>query len=132
MGKTKIEIINETVKYYKTNNRAVTNGVAFDGAGSCEYYLKQDGVVLMCAVGRCLEYPKDFEGRIHTVSHIFGERLDNYFKEEYRGHGIGFWSDLQLLHDNHIYWNKIKGGNELTELGLEMYNRLIQTYDDAQ
>jgi len=111
---TKLEIINETIKAYSDpNNRATTDR-------GC-VYLRDDGK--MCAVGRCfknsalavviggsideLELPND---RVATT-----KKTLSFFKKKYQGHGIDFWVDLQLWHDdNHNF-----GEDRISEKGLE-------------
>lgn len=111
--KTKIQIIDETVKYYSTHERGIKPN------GNCEYITPEGN---MCAVGRCLlkkELPRIIKTNIGPVSDLY----DNYendppFKKNYQGHEEYFWSRLQTLHDYKDYWvrNK-KGGWDLTEDG---------------
>ena len=113
--KTKAEIIKETVNFYNQNNR----GTKFDGGiGGCVYY--NPDTEAMCAVGRCLEYPKKAADFVGGVEYSFGEVLDKELKPEYRGHEIEFWRDLQNLHDGGYNWNNdglsINGEAEAREL----------------
>lgn len=50
---TKLDIIEETVEYYKTHNRATNK------AGGC-FYLSEQGD--MCAIGRCCRRPSQTWG----------------------------------------------------------------------
>lgn len=100
--KTKIEIIDETVEYYKTHKRARTV------TGACNY---RDFDGNKCAVGRCMhegafdhpavrtsEYVVDFNGEIYP-------KLDQLLKPEYKGHSLEFWRDIQYYHDIENYFN---------------------------
>lgn len=102
--KTKLEIIEETVKYYSedTSRRAVTRG-------KCKYFA--DG--RMCAVGRCLVDAQEFQNALKGVRikktgiKVLGTSArfsENDLKEEYRGHEDDFWDELQRLHDNPGMW----------------------------
>ena len=117
---TKIEIIDETIEYYKTHPRGVLKL-----AKSCKY--KTDSGA-MCAVGRCFNEQADFEfyGNIITYKNkvLSNDPLDVHLKSEYHGHGVEFWQQLQLLHDGSNYWTKTETGNELTEDGISFVNYL--------
>lgn len=121
--KRKLEIIEETVKFYNSTNRA-------EHDGSCMYLDHVNGTGNKCAVGRCMtdegiQSYGDYVGDVNDLLfHIGREDLDHILKDEYRGHGSGFWSDLQTLHDNDHFWNK-KG---LTKSGEEYYQDLINIY----
>lgn len=120
--KTKIEIINETVKFYSedTSRRAFTSDWGFneEQKGVC-CYLTEDG--RQCAVGRCLENSADIaNGGIATVWNTAK------FKPEYEGHDKTFWSDLQNFHDPHIYWNDSSG---LTKPGQVHLQKLLEKYE---
>lgn len=126
--KTKREIIEETLEYYKNNPRAINNGV-------CSYYTKESN---MCAVGRCLENPKEFEDLINEAHansdssgtgiedalNYFEEKLWDYFKPEYKINDLNFWRNLQRFHDTSYYWND----EGLTELGINYYQDLLKKY----
>ena len=118
--KTKAEIIIETVKNYNSNNtarKAETN--------TCTY-MNEDGA--MCAVGRCLtnegmQIFKAFEdnnldGNTSIESFVKAYDMDKFndaLKEEYRGHDVDFWKNLQYLHDAAFNWDE----NGITQNGLE-------------
>jgi hypothetical protein len=119
---TKIEIIKETVEYYKNNNRGITPG------GACQY-LTKDGD--MCAVGRCLENPEDIGLKtIYADALIIGYG-DGIFKKQYQGHDINFWKNLQIFHDSNRFWvsYKTKKGNKLTEDGKNDLKFLLERYE---
>lgn len=102
---TPIELIDETVAYYTNNPRAVTHR-------GCSYFTND---CRMCAVGRCLLDPKDFEERfsdqaIHPAGTL-SSVPDELLKPQYRGLPVRLWMDLQTIHDDHDYWEKdVAGG----------------------
>lgn len=111
--KSKPEIINETVQNYNVNPRAV------DSDGGCDY-ISPEGY--MCAVGRCMKNPTpDMYG---SVKFLFNKsstsNLEDELKDDYKGHSIEFWDDLQQLHDLDDYWD----GNTLTDDGKEYYQQI--------
>lgn len=93
---------------------------ALDG-GFCSYYLT-DG--RMCAVGKCMTSPKDFEGNLMAVEGL--EDLEGSLKPEYRGHSLEFWSNLQVMHDSPQHWND----TGLTEIGAKRFNELKLKYSE--
>lgn len=118
---TKLEIIEETAAFYNTTNRG------FDAEKGC-VYLTEDGN--HCAVGRCIlpekidkfkprELAKVIKGGTSITSLFgiskdydnfgqplyFGNDIDAYLKEEYRGHDLIFWRSLQSFHDDEMNWN---------------------------
>lgn len=116
--KTKTDIINETIEYYKTHKRGVNKGTCF--------YYRDD---VMCAVGRCMLYPERF-GESSAISVIFkrSNELDGALKPEYREHDISFWRDLQLFHDYFDNWVSNGNKNKLSKNGKLRYNELIERY----
>jgi len=122
--KTKLQIIDETVRYYRTHSRGINSHT------NCEY-ITEDGN--MCAVGRCLTKKAldsilyDNPGDLYDLS----DRFDNYipFKQSYKGHEDEFWSTLQDFHDSRSNWEEnSKGGNNLTEGGKNRLAFLKQIY----
>jgi hypothetical protein len=96
MRKTKLEIIDETVKFYSKNTerRAKKNGL-------CSY-LNEDGN--KCAVGRCAKNPGELSnGPFNEVIEDLTD--EEIFLPRYRGHDKEFWNDLQSLHDSDGYWD---------------------------
>lgn len=100
--KTELEIVLETVNYYRANPRAIVDGMP--------RYIAPDGA--MCAIGRCLgtksvKKLKNVTTKITplVLNVIKYERKDEWFKPEYRGHMLTFWAKLQELHDNDEYWH---------------------------
>ncbi len=105
--KSKKEIILETASAYTTENRA------FDKHGCL--YLTSDG--RKCGVGRvmtdeaaeCFREEKGEGLNMYSLEYTCEARnfdYGNLFKEEYRGHELVFWSEIQALHDNKLYWNE--------------------------
>ena len=116
---TKLEIIEETVKFYSedTSRRALNE----DGS-RCEY-LTLDGK--KCAVGRCLDLDSEELLRLNGMGGVFNVyRKDLVFKKEYKGHSVDFWASLQLLHDSESNWTS-KG---LSGYGLKYLKELEDTY----
>ena len=111
--KSKYEIIDETVEYYENHPRAISS------TGRCQY-VTADGEV--CAVGRCVENPVFLEQEFAIVESI--PNLDNELREDYRGHDMEFWSDLQQLHDNDNYWDH----RRLSNIGIRYVEGLWDKY----
>jgi hypothetical protein len=127
---TEIEIVEETVKYYRTHGR----GTSRHGC----VYLADNGC--MCALGRAMtpdgldrhgsssedagglftEMWRDIEGNSHDEYPDVNEEVyDQSFKEKYRGHDRSFWGLLQEFHDGNNFWlaYKTKKGSRLTAQG---------------
>jgi hypothetical protein len=116
--KTKLEIIDETVEYYKTHNRGIQKNS--DCLDSC-VYINEDGD--KCAVGRCLVSPTaDWIGDVFDVFSD-SETLNKRLLPEYQGHDIHFWKDIQCLHDVHSNWE-----NGITPYGLHNISMLKEKY----
>ena len=110
---TKLEIIEELFDngYCKAPSaRSVT------GDGFCEYQTS-DG--RMCAAGKCLESPEIEMGPCDDIVY-----LESKLKQSFKGHEIGFWRDLQELHDGENYWHT----DETSQAGMsdEGKNRLTK------
>lgn len=102
--KTTLEIIDGVLAPYiaDPSKRSVKH------SGTCSY-LMEDG--RMCALGQCLdpEHP--------NYRHIVNENKpadeipqlngaeQEILKEEFRGHPVEFWQDLQNMHDGFHNWN---------------------------
>jgi len=125
--KTKIEIIDETVKFYKDRPRSMDSL-------ACLYTSIVKGKKTHCAVGRCFlpkhknkkfEYNED---AVKCLNKSVG--LDSLLKEEYRGHDIEFWINLQKLHDGDSFWDKIDGscGQNLSCAGKKRVKELKEEY----
>ena len=129
---TKTDIINETINFYKKSNRGYIQG-------SCQYYTEEGN---MCAVGRCMISPEDSQvkygmGTIRGVvcrlnnidlttpeSDLDTKSVDQLLKPEYHGHNVGFWTDLQMLHDESSNWDD----DGLTISGRAEANKLLTKY----
>lgn len=108
------KLIDETAESYTLSTRA-TNDT--DG---CEY-LNLEGE--MCDVGRCLIDP----GSANKKAFVSGlVDLDSLLKEEYRGHCIEFWEDLQSLHDRTAHWDE----NGLSQTGRDFVEELHERWDN--
>jgi len=122
--KTKLEIINMVANHYNKKNRAKTDY-------GCRY-ITDDG--RMCAVGICMT-----DGALEDFKHHFGGvqsiaksitksgmegSIDVLLKDEYKGHDLWFWSELQYFHDDNNAWDE----NGMTKHGLSKYERLKNRY----
>ena len=122
---TKVEIIQMMANHYNEDNRSVDSG-------DCFY--ARDGK--MCAVGMCMTDEAidefgDFMGTIHKLNaKILTEEnksFDAIFKDEYKGHDLNFWEELQYLHDECMFWDECG----LTLEGHDKVEALIKAYSDA-
>ncbi len=125
---TKLEIIEETVKYYSedTSRRSKKDGRCV--------YLSPEGN--NCAFGRCcteegLAFMAGKEGVAVGIfdranSNYPGREIDSVLKEKYHGNSSDFWLSLQRFHDEDTWW----GSNSLTETGLQRLNQLKEMYKD--
>ena len=137
--RTKKEILDETVEYYKTHKRASTCSTI---NGGCYYFINGD----MCALGRCFteEVIEEIRPLDVTASNVV---LDNGFKihsgicpgnpvqqdmlkEEYRGHDDVFWVHLQGLHDDGTYWSSYDDPSLLSKSGKKRLQYLLDEFED--
>lgn len=133
--KTKLEIIDETVDYYSDHPRSMNNLV-------CLYTSKVGGKKTHCALGRCFlpeykalkfEFNDSSAKDLSNMGANMGAKrgsLDEFLMDEYKGHKVAFWSDLQGLHDTCGFWEKIAGSNgqELTSLGRDNVEKMKEKY----
>lgn len=129
MQKTRSEIMAETFAAYENpENRGLSP------MGQCQY-LTVDGK--MCAVGRCMINPgnKDYVNKYnHDLNHtntftIAFEDIENrcqHLKEEYRGHSVEFWTDLQRWHDCEDNFQD----NEISQRGLNDIEKLKSKWSE--
>ena len=119
---TKVEIIQMVANHYNDSNRSVANG-------GCWY--ARDGK--MCAVGMCMTDEAidkfgGFGGNVNNLSDklLIQERrsIDTLLKDEYRGHDLDFWEELQELHDDSYLWDECG----LTLEGWDKANGMINYY----
>lgn len=116
MQKTKSEIVDYIVYYFKTHTRAT------DAIFGCMYQNKEGN---RCAHSICLS-DEGLE-KILKYGHNDGSNAgdviyrftDNIHKEEFRGHSEAFWDAVQSLHDSDSNWVLIEGGNELSAKGVK-------------
>lgn len=118
---TPLEILEESIQYYETHNRAVDK----DGWG---VYMTDSGD--MCIVGRCLELPEFYKGDSRPVTEIATIGLDSILKTQYRGQPLNFWRRLQGFHDSRENWQSKENGsgNILTPEGIKNLNILKQLF----
>lgn len=136
--KTKREIIEDTVKHYNSGNLATQDGHCM--------YVTESG--LKCALGRCMTEEKAKEANTFTAlsgpanatglvqkyalrhdlpeNTTYNEILDGFLQEEYKGHDIQFWADLQKLHDRPKNWTT----TGLSEEGKDQYSTLLHLWGD--
>ena|SRR5688500_8026129 len=116
MRKTTHEIIDEIAAHYNLGNRSVEMRAFEDKDGLIEereyscLYNSPDGK--HCAFAYMCIDPSKLE-EYCGVKDLFRDdkvTMDD-LKEEYRGHDIGFYSDLQAFHDTRDYWTE-EGLNE--------------------
>jgi len=122
---TKYEILDETIKYYKTHKRGITKD------GSC---VNLTNMGSMCAVGRCVD--KDLISKLKNAEDIAVNSLyselgmqttDECLQPQYRGHREEFWEDLQDLHDRSIHWHKNKSGGQILTMPGDKAVELIKS-----
>ena len=121
------EIIDETVDYYKTHLRGSNDERCFYFA---EYHGLEEPV--MCAIGRCLISPRDFEHVTKSVTFLAQTKgltnFDELLKPEYHGHPTVFWAGLQFFHDKSCYWIKTETGNEVSATGKKELASLMREF----
>lgn len=88
---TKIEIIDETLEFYKTNPRAT------DSKDNCMYLDPKTGN--KCAYGRCMIDARFLVNSGRTAQAV---HRDTLLLERYRGHDECFWGDIQDIHDVYL------------------------------
>lgn len=101
---TKEEIIKETIEYYSVPGRRSV--LISAGQESC-CYMSPSGQ--MCAVGRCMK--DDDRVSISKMNNglsaedLFETYGNQILKDDYQGHNVDFWTELQALHDDKKNWN---------------------------
>lgn len=121
---TKIQIIEETVKFYSNNKRAITSNER------CAY-LTESG--LRCAHSRCIKKKVLTklvkEKNNNSASSIINDYSDSCHLKKYQGHNENFWDDIQTLHDTNMYWKTLNDDkNELTIHGVKFVESLKEKY----
>ena len=109
-----LELINETVEYYKTHPRGISKE-----EGYCVY---KSSTGDKCAVGRCIQDKFLDNDQLHQWVFVGGvEALEENLKKEhltfeevlkpeYRGQLKSVWKSLQNWHDRKEFWH---GGNDI-------------------
>ena len=118
-----IELVQDTIQYYKTHPRGVLVSHS-SPTESCTCYNPTTGA--MCAVGRCMINPGEYGQATVSELRSWDEKkeeyvggIDHVLKEEYRGHSIDTWKRLQSLHDHRGNWEQVGEGFVLNEEGKE-------------
>lgn len=130
--KTKVEIINETIEYYSKDPNN-TRGMMYS---SCTY-LTSDGK--MCAFGRVMkpEIREEYRNNINQTVQDLNDQysnlentkgLDSILMDDYKGHDLKFWKDIQFFHDESNHWSIID--NKITGNGEEFIEYLLKQYAD--
>jgi hypothetical protein len=97
--KTKLEIINETIAFYNLGNRSVS---ITNMDGRC-LYKGPEGKE--CAFARmCNDWDKIKLEEGNAATDLIKLHTDSILKEEYRGHELEFYQDIQRLHDTETNW----------------------------
>lgn len=120
--KTKLQLIDDLLKPYIDNpkSRAV---ITISSGTSCSY-LTKDG--RKCLVGQCM-LPGPWQKSVASASGLFSLfKEEDVFREEYRGHSVNFWSEMQYFHDHNGFWNY----SGLTETGKLRLESIKQKYKD--
>lgn len=117
ISNTRQELLENTINYFNSKNRAV------DGDGACNYYMI-DG--RRCAIGKELteELARELDGNYAdsgVIEYEIFERLPKRLKDM----GEVFLSKIQHLHDTSIFWNK----TGLTNEGKEHVRIIKQEYN---
>jgi len=137
--KTKLEIIQETVKFYgdDPSRRAVIQSSETASGYACVYFDPKTGN--KCAFGRCANLDAQIFATapfLRTVplrekadwvralvdgskgAEYANKELNKILLPEYRGHDLEFWSAIQYFHDCDEHFTKT-GLSELGKLELE-------------
>lgn len=121
---SKLEIIEETVKYY-SKNPLKRRGAKYSNNSQvgCVYRTVRG---TKCAVGRCgnSKFNFRFEGNVFSYAQQCISNLDIHLFPRYRGHGLDFWNDIQDLHDVGDNWTD----KNISEKGLKIVEFLKKKY----
>jgi hypothetical protein len=119
--KSKLEIIDETIDYYRKNPRSIEDF-------RCLYLGSNNQ---RCALSRCCTEEgvlrlSNHEG-VSIVSFIEnGLIIEELLKPEYKGHCLDFWMNLQYIHDYNCLWKD----NMLSDEGIKEVNRIRNKWKD--
>ena len=113
---TKTELIQETVDFYSAD----TSRRSMEEEGCA--YLAENGT--KCAVGRCMtqEALKDYGNVPITADAI--KDLDSLLLQEYQGHPVKLWQELQRFHDAGSNWD----AQGITKEGKQRVQELLIKY----
>lgn len=123
---TKREILLETFDYYKSD--PTRRGYSED-MGTCYYEFQGN----KCAIGRMgnADFDYSFRGDVRTYSKKYP--FQDHLKEEYRGHDLQFYYDLQRWHDSYLSWDSPNDKGDMvlgyTKQGHKEENELLEKYD---
>ena len=122
------EIVMQVADTYTLNTRSTE---IISDTDECRYQTKDGN---MCAVGMCMSEPSlhefgSFIGSVRelhytTMNQRNEQGLDYLLKEEYKGHPIEFWSELQGLHDIEDLWDE----NGLNHSGKIQASKIINEF----
>ena len=128
---TKLEIIEELFDNHFVNNPNKRGVSEFEGRPICVYYkddTRNKSAVCMCLTTKALSHigREHFGGDVRDLDDFLSNNLDYYMKDQYRGHSLEFWGDLQTLHDSTRYWTN----TGLSDYGQEQLSDLKKRYAD--
>lgn len=123
----RLALLEETVEYYRTHNRATV--LKADGTSGvlCSYVATEGNEG--CAIGRKIS--PELRAKLQEKNNTIDD--DNTFlalPSELQELGRSFLTALQSLHDGGELWHKKLGenGNELSEKGNARYNQIKINY----
>lgn len=128
MRKTRVDIIDETVKFYSENPRAMRAKQLPSEPDSCAYVAPNGE---RCAFARCCTEDgvrwlhANLEGSNVQGIETRDKNLNEMLKPEYRGHDLHFWINIQRLHDSSEFWGQ---DGKLTPVGNSRVQRLKCKY----
>lgn len=80
----------------------------------------------MCAVGRCMTDEAITQNAWNAQTADELEDLDSLLQPKYQGHSIGFWKELQEMHDFGSNWDK----QGMNDQGKRLVQDLLAKYKD--
>lgn len=96
------EILDETIENFSKNPLGEIKKLCVT---------RDDGSLRLCAIGRCLSFPRAWEGR------VFPSNIETELRPRYRGHPTWFWQALAVLHDCRSNWIVGHDRNQLSRIG---------------
>lgn len=131
---TKYQILTETACFYDLKNRGIE---VLPSGVECSRYLIPEGSTRN-AIGHfmmedidTIHYNDGFSESIYSAISDYDDvydidDLDSYLKEEYRGHSLEFWNDLNKFHNDSDNWSD----DGLSLRGLNEWNKLKIKYKE--